>query len=110
MLRINTEERRKLFCVACCACCQGVLEGLFKCVICLLCLPCFPFLLCCNLEDRTSNYDEDVRMFDGARQNDSDESSEWSDDSSQWFTARSFKRQSTGADKDKFEEFKPLLF
>ena len=104
MLRINTPERRKLYCVVCCSFCKGCFEQLLVCIFCFAWLPC---LLCCKPEDSTSKYNEDTRMFNrvfrGHYDTDSDDSSEWSDDSSQWFTAR-------GLDKDNVEELKPLVF
>lgn len=130
-MKTQTNERRELYCVAFRVLCQECVVGLFKCAFCLVCWPCVMFQAIYCSEDNTSNYNEDVRMFrritnanrlhitkahanqdepeseDGT---DSDNSSEWSDDSSQWFTARNFTHKTIGAHKNQLEELIPLNF
>ncbi len=108
MLRIKTEERRKLCCIVCCAFCQGCSQCVFEWIVCLISLPLYILCMCFGgLSDDNGGGDSTRIIYSNG--SDSDDSSEWSDDS-QWYTARSFKRQPTGADKDKLEDLKPLIF
>ena len=112
MLRVNTEERIKLYCIVCCAFCQGFWEGLIKLVICLVALPFYVLCLCfcgcgdSNDREHDSEHDseDDLIIYSNGSESDSDS------DSSQWVTARSLGILTIGGAKDKFEELKPLVF
>ena len=120
-MKIPPNERRKIYCVAFGVLCQECFIGLFNCAFCLACWQC---MICQTLyrnEDNTSNYNEDVRMYSRiidanrlritkshAKQDEPDSEDDTdSDDSSQWFTARSFTHK---ADKNRVEETMPLIF
>ena len=114
MLRVNTEERRKLYCIVFCAFCQGFWEGLIKLVICLATLPFYVLCLCfCGYgdsNDREHNGEHDRIIYSNPSESDSESEYDSDSDSSKWVTARSLGSLSIGGDKDKFEELKPLIF